>query len=127
VAHSKSALKRWRQNERHRERNKSVRTSARTAVKRTRTAIAANDGSAPDALRQAMSVLDRAAKRRVIHPNAAARHKSRLMRHLNEAAAPAPAAEAPAKRTRRAAAPAKPKAAPKPKAATTRTRAKKAE
>lgn len=99
MAHSRSALKRWRQNEKHRERNKPARTAARTAVKKARTAV--QEGNEPQAaVKEAMSILDRAAKRNVIHPNAAARHKSRLMKRLNASAAPA--AEAP-KKTRRTA------------------------
>ena len=102
MAHSKSALKRWRQNERHRERNKPYRTGSRTAVRK---AAAAIDAGSPDEataeIRSASSILDRAAKRRVIHPNAAARHKSRLMRRLHATtAAPAAPAEAP-KRARK--------------------------
>jgi len=93
LAHSKSALKRWRQNERHAERNKAVRTSSRTAVKQARTAIAAGDPEAARAaVLEAASVLDRASKGNVVHKNAVARHKSRLMRHLN-AIGTAPAAE----------------------------------
>jgi small subunit ribosomal protein S20 len=83
MAHSKSALKRWRQNELHRERNKPVRTAARTIVKKARVAIADGGDEAAAALREAASVLDRAAKHNVIHPNAASRHKSRLMKALN--------------------------------------------
>jgi small subunit ribosomal protein S20 len=93
VAHTKSALKRWRQNDRHRERNKTVRTSARTAVKNARESIAAGDGEAARAaVAAAASVLDRASKGNVVHKNAVARHKSRLMRHLN-AIGTAPAVE----------------------------------
>ncbi len=99
MAHSKSALKRWRQNEAHRERNKSIRTGARTAVRKAR-AIA--DGGASDeavaAIREASSILDRAAKGNVVHPNAVARHKSRLMRHLNKATNGTATVEAPKKR-----------------------------
>jgi small subunit ribosomal protein S20 len=122
MAHSKSALKRWRQSERHRERNKPVRSAARTAVKKARAVIGEGAADAREAVEAAASVLDRAAKRRVLHPNAAARHKSRLMRALNRASA-APAAEeaAPKKAARpragAAKAPAKPRA----------TRAKKGE
>jgi small subunit ribosomal protein S20 len=104
LAHSKSALKRWRQNERHRERNKGVRSGTRTAVKKARTGIAANSDDAQAAVTEAISVLDRAAKRNVIHKNAASRQKSRLMKHLNavtsgEAAAPATKKRAAAKKT----------------------------
>ena len=98
MAHSKSALKRWRQNERARARNKGVRSSTRTAVRNARAAIA-DGGDADAAISEAMRVLDRAAKRNVIHKNAASRHRSRLMTMRNRAAG-APAAEAP-KRGRR--------------------------
>ena len=101
MAHSKSALKRWRQNERHRARNKPVRTAARTAVRSARATIAAGGDDATSAIQSAASVLDRAAKHNVIHRNAASRHKSRLMRAMNRIGA-APA-EAP-KRTRKTAA-----------------------
>jgi small subunit ribosomal protein S20 len=84
LAHSKSALKRWRQNERHRERNKSVRSSSRTAVKNARSAIVDGDADeATAAVRSAIGVLDKASKSNVVHKNAVARHKSRLMRRLN--------------------------------------------
>lgn len=106
MAHSKSALKRWRQNEAHRARNKPVRSEARSAVKKARELIAvATSGGSDDAaaaVREAASVLDRAAKRNVIHRNAASRQKQRLMRHLNQAGSPA-TAEAP-KRARKTAA-----------------------
>lgn len=131
LAHSKSALKRWRQNERARERNKPVRTAARSAMKKARTAAGAGGEEADAAIREAASILDRAAKRKIIHPNAAARSKSRLMRGLNKAMA-APAAEEAPKRAKRspARAAAKPKAAaakakPAPKT-TAKPRAKKA-
>lgn len=122
MANSKSALKRWRQNEAHRERNKSIRTGARTAVKKARTLADAGAGDeARAAISEAVSILDRASKGNVVHKNAVARHKSRLMRHLNKAAAGPAAAEAPKKAhkttAKAAAGKAKPKAAPKAKAA----------
>jgi small subunit ribosomal protein S20 len=122
VAHSKSALKRWRQNERHRERNKPVRSGARGAARKARAAIASgNADEAQAAVREAAGILDRAAKRRVIHPNAASRNKSRLMRQLNRISSGAAAAEAPKRARKTAAKPAaktaaKPRAATKPKA-----------
>lgn len=97
MAHSKSALKRWRQNEQHRERNKPVRTSARTAVKKARVAIAEGGDEAAAALREAASVLDRAAKHNVIHRNTASRQKSRLMRALSKRSAAPGGGEAPKK------------------------------
>jgi small subunit ribosomal protein S20 len=118
VAHSRSALKRWRQNLRHRERNKAVRTSARTAVKKARDVIAAADADeARVAIAEASSILDRASKGNVVHRNAVARHKSRLMRRLNAATGPA-AAEEPkkARKTTKTAKTAAKKTAAKPRA-----------
>ena len=102
MAHSKSALKRWRQNEAHRERNKPVRTGARSSVRKAQSAIDGGGDDAKAAISEAASILDRAAKRRVIHPNAASRHKSRLMKHLNQATASPGASEAAPKRARKA-------------------------
>ena len=122
MAHSKSALKRWRQNEAHRERNKSVRTRARTAVKKARSlADAGPSDDAQEAIREASSILDRAAKGNVVHPNAVARHKSRLMRHLNKAADGTATVDAPKKKKvtakgKATAAKPKAKAVAKPKA-----------
>lgn len=111
LAHSKSALKRWRQNEAHRERNKGVRSGARTAVKKAHAAIEGGSDDAQAAIREAASILDRASKGNVVHKNAVARHKSRMARHTNKLAGASTAvAEAP-KKTRKA--PAKKTAAPK--------------
>lgn len=101
MAHSKSALKRWRQNEAHRARNKSVRSATRSAVKKAHTAIAAGDAEAQAAIREAASILDRAAKTHVVHKNAVARHKSRLMRQMNRASTAPSAVEATSTRTRK--------------------------
>jgi small subunit ribosomal protein S20 len=65
-----------RQSARARERNRQQRATLRTAVKRVR-AAESKDAAAP-ALRTAETLLDRAARKRLIHPNAAARLKSRL-------------------------------------------------
>ncbi|HEU4799349.1 MAG TPA: 30S ribosomal protein S20 [Gemmatimonadales bacterium] len=71
----KSAKKRMRQSAEARERNRAQRSQLRTAVKKVR-------GSAKDeaasALSAAEKTLDRAGRKRLIHPNAAARLKSRL-------------------------------------------------
>ena len=93
MAHSKSALKRWRQNDRRRERNKSVRSTSRTAVKNARAPIdSGNSEEAEAAVRGAIGVLDKASKSNVVHRNAVARHKSRLMRRLNAIGSPTTAA-----------------------------------
>jgi small subunit ribosomal protein S20 len=116
LAHSKSAFKRWRQADAAAERNKGVRSEARTAVKSARVAIASGVADeARAAVRAAEGILDRAAKRRVIHPNAASRHKSRLMRHANQAVGGVTIAKTP-KKTKKAAAKSPPKAKAKAKA-----------
>jgi small subunit ribosomal protein S20 len=72
----KSAEKRMRTNEIRATRNRAFRSKLRTALKRVRSAGSSADGAA--ALREASSLLDRAARKRIIHPNKAARAKSRL-------------------------------------------------
>ncbi len=84
MAHSASAIKRHRQSLRRRERNKTRITAARSSVREARELIAAGSPEeAREAVRSASSILDRAARRGVLHPNNAARRKSRLARQLN--------------------------------------------
>ncbi|MCS7221276.1 MAG: 30S ribosomal protein S20 [Anaerolineae bacterium] len=86
MANTKSALKRIRSSERKRLRNRIVRGQARTFVKNTRRAIEAGDlATAQQLLQKAISALDKAAEKGVIHRNNAARRKSRLMRAFNQA------------------------------------------
>ncbi len=82
MANNLQARKRARQAERRTERNKPVRTRAAHAVRAARTAIMRGDAEAGELVRSAQSALDRAARRSVIHPNAAARRKSRLAAQL---------------------------------------------
>jgi small subunit ribosomal protein S20 len=72
----KSAEKRMRTNAIRAERNRQFRSRMRTALKKVRGASDA--ATASDAFREAASLLDRAARKRIIHPNKAARAKSRL-------------------------------------------------
>lgn len=76
----KSAEKRARTNLKRRDRNRRERSRLRTAIKRVRRADS-ND-TAHEALRSAESLLDRLARKGVIHANTAARHKSRLHAHI---------------------------------------------
>lgn len=83
MANLKSAKKRMRQNEKRRLHNRRYRAAARTYVKRTRTLMVAGElDEAEAALLQAVSTLDKAARKGVIHPNNAARRKGRLMSQL---------------------------------------------
>jgi small subunit ribosomal protein S20 len=81
LANTASALKRIRSNNRKRIRNKIVRTRTRTAI---RVARESTPEEARAATLAAISALDRAAQKGVIHPNNAARRKSRLMKHLSQ-------------------------------------------
>jgi small subunit ribosomal protein S20 len=83
LANIKSAIKRNKQNEKRRLRNRIYRGTARTYVARARTALAGKDTeAAKEATLQAISALDKAAAKGVIHKNNAARRKSRLMKKL---------------------------------------------
>jgi small subunit ribosomal protein S20 len=79
MANIKSARKRARQAIKRRSHNLSLRTAARTAIKSVQKAIQAGDKKAAvAALTRSQAVIDRVAAKGVLHPNAAARHKSRL-------------------------------------------------
>jgi small subunit ribosomal protein S20 len=95
----KSAAKRWRQNLRRRAANRSVKSSLRTQYRKVvETVKAGNVEQAETEFRQAARLYDRAGARRVIHPNAAARKKSRLsakVKTLKQKAAPQSAGNAP--------------------------------
>jgi small subunit ribosomal protein S20 len=80
VANIKSQIKRNRQNERRRLKNKSVRSEMRTRTKTAVNAIAAGSEDSVEAIRVAVKRIDRAAAKGVIHKNQAANRKSRLMR-----------------------------------------------
>jgi small subunit ribosomal protein S20 len=137
VANIKSQIKRNRQNEKRRLRNRVVRGAARTAVKNARSAISTGD---PEVTKQtlltAIKELDRAAQKGVLHKNNVARRKSRLMKEFARMtpaptkveAAPKveePVVEAkPKKASPRAAAAKEPEAEAKPKAEPKKTAAK---
>jgi small subunit ribosomal protein S20 len=83
LANTPSAKKRIRQNEKRRLRNKTVRTRTRGFIKRARLAIEeGNPEAASEAVKKAISQIDRAKSKRVLHHKNAARRKSRLMKRL---------------------------------------------
>lgn len=85
MPNTKSAEKRMRRDQRVRVQNQRHRTRARTELRQAREAIAAGDvEQAQEAVREAVKWLDHAASKGVIHPNNAARRKSRLMKRLAE-------------------------------------------
>ncbi len=96
MANIKSQIKRNRQNEKRRLRNRNFRGAARTAVKGAHASLAEGTDS-KESVMAAISALDRAAQKGAIHQRNAARRKGRLMKQLNKVAA-APSSEAKAER-----------------------------
>ena len=83
MANIKSQIKRNKQNEKRRLRNRSYRGSARVAVRTARTAMeGGNAEESRSTVLEAISALDKAAEKGVIHKNNAARRKGRLMKRL---------------------------------------------
>ncbi len=80
MANIKSQIKRNRQNAKRTERNKSVRSELKTRTKAAVQAIESGAEDAADRTRTAVKRIDSAAAKGVIHKNAAARRKSRLMK-----------------------------------------------
>lgn len=85
LANTASAKKRMRQNARRHARNKAVTTRARTYLKLARQGVDMKEADAADTVRRAISELDRAAAKGVIHRNNADRRKRRLMKRLQAA------------------------------------------
>ena len=94
MAHSRSAIKRWRQSLQRRDRNRAVKSRTRTLITKALASIDQDAGTAEEAVRAAVSALDRAAQKGVIHTNAASRGKSRLLKRYNLATAGAVASAA---------------------------------
>lgn len=80
MANTKSAKKRAVQAEKKNTRNRSARAEVRTKLKKARTAKSAGDTKSPEVTKVAQASLDSAARKGIIHPNKAARLKSRLMK-----------------------------------------------
>ncbi|MWA11064.1 30S ribosomal protein S20 [Streptomyces sp. BA2] len=79
MANIKSQIKRIKTNEKARQRNKAVKSSLKTAIRRAREAVAAGDTQkAVEATREASRQLDKAVSKGVIHKNQAANKKSAL-------------------------------------------------
>lgn len=79
MASHESALKAHRQNVKRRDHNRQMRTRLRGALRDIRAAIDSDDpAKMKDALRETVSLVDKMAKKKLIHKNAAGRYKSRL-------------------------------------------------
>ncbi len=83
MANSAQAKKRARQNLKQRQHNASLRSMVRTYLKKVVNAIEAGEhATAAAAYKAAVPVIDRMADKGIIHKNKAARHKSRLNKHI---------------------------------------------
>ena len=88
MPNTKSAEKRQRQNKKRHQRNKMIKTSLRHHLRKVREAVSGGDLEASETVfRDALKRLDRAAAKRIIHPNAAARLKSRISSQIKAAKA----------------------------------------
>ncbi|MFG2137408.1 30S ribosomal protein S20 [Streptomyces sp. NPDC048650] len=84
MANIKSQMKRIKTNEKARQRNKAVKSTLRTAIRRTREAVEAGDlQKATTAQAEAAKKLDKAVSKGVIHKNAAANKKSALAKKVS--------------------------------------------
>lgn len=84
MANTRSAKKRIRSSARKRAYNRPFKAASRTLVKEARASIADQEPNSKEAVDRAVQMLDKAAQKGVIHPNNAARRKSRLMKALNQ-------------------------------------------
>ncbi|MDQ3916594.1 MAG: 30S ribosomal protein S20 [Actinomycetota bacterium] len=83
MANIKSQIKRNRQNEERRQRNKSTRSALKTRIKRFNDTVESGDAdAAQEAFRDATKALDKAAAKGVLHKNTASNKKSRLAKRL---------------------------------------------
>lgn len=88
MAQHASALKQMRQSQKRRARNRSNQSQFKTQLKKLRDAISSGDAeAAKKLLPETVGQIDKAAKKGVVHDNAAARHKSRLTRKVTALAA----------------------------------------
>ncbi len=86
MPNTKSAIKRLKQSEVRRQRNKAVKTRTKTEIKKVLAAVeAGNIADAEELFKMAAKKLDQAGSRSIIHKNAAARQKSRLQRIIKAA------------------------------------------
>jgi small subunit ribosomal protein S20 len=88
MANTRSAEKRLRQTAKQRDRNRAQRTRMRSAVARLRRTVEAGDATkAQELLDPTLSLIDRTAQKKVIHANAAARSKARLVHAVKKLSA----------------------------------------
>ena len=91
MAHTRSAKKMIHVQSEERGRNRAIKSSVKTYIDKAEELISGKElEPAKVAVQQASVALDKAAKKRILHPNNAARRKSRLMKKFNAAFSPPP-------------------------------------
>ncbi len=85
MANLRSAIRDIKKSRKRAARNQSVRSAIKTYMKKSRVAIASGEEGVAQVVSETTALLDKAAKRNIIHANAANRRKSRLARLLNAA------------------------------------------
>jgi small subunit ribosomal protein S20 len=91
VAHTKSAKKMIHVQSEERIRNRAIKSSVKTHIDKAEELVSGKElEPAKEAVKRASVALDKAAHKHVIHPNNAARHKSRLIKKFNAAFPPPP-------------------------------------
>lgn len=85
MANLRSAKRDIKKSRKRAERNQSVKSAIKTWMKKARTAIEQGEADVDKTLSSAASLVDKAAKRKIIHKNAANRRKSRLAKRLKKA------------------------------------------
>lgn len=83
MANTRSAIKRIKQSEKRRQRNRAARSEIRSTVKAARSALGSKAPEAKAAVDDAIRTIDRAVTKGVMHRNTAARRKSALARQIN--------------------------------------------
>ncbi len=83
MANTRSAIKRMKQNEKRRQRNRAARSNIRSTVKAAGAAVSAKGPESKATIQEAIRILDRAVTKGLLHRNTAARKKSALARRLN--------------------------------------------
>jgi small subunit ribosomal protein S20 len=95
---SKSGQKAARSSKKKQARNRSLKSATKTYVAKAENLVQEKKGESAAAVKQAFSMLDKSAKKNVIHANTASRKKSRLMKKLNKAAITVTAEKEPTKK-----------------------------
>jgi small subunit ribosomal protein S20 len=93
VPNIKSVKKDVKKSRERQKRNTAAKSSIKTAIKKSRAVIAQDPANAADTLKMTIALIDRIEDKGIIHRNAAARRKSRLMKRYNQALAAANSAQ----------------------------------